>query len=218
MFRFAILTSLFCCTINLLPTAPAAAQQPAVEPGRIDVGISRVHAHVGARGLGHEHAVEGKVALGVIRLGVARDAGQIVFDMNSFVCDTAEARRYFGVQGTTDVDTRRQTRDNMIGPSVLDVAKFPTATFTIQSSLPVAKLQPTDPDMFDLSGEFTMHGVKRPLAIRVVSEGAPGVLRLRGGFTIKQTDFGITPFSKALGAVGVANEVKIYGDISIAAP
>jgi hypothetical protein len=39
---------------------------------------------------------------------------------------------------------------------------------------------------------------------------------LRGNFTILQSDFGITPYKAALGAVGVADELKIWGDIWIA--
>ncbi len=45
-----------------------------------------------------------------------------------------------------------------------------------------------------------------------------GLVRLRGHFTIKQTDFGIHPYSKLGGAVAVADEVKIAGDIWLSPP
>jgi hypothetical protein len=45
---------------------------------------------------------------------------------------------------------------------------------------------------------------------------ASAVLNVRGNFTIKQTSFGITPYSKAFGAIGVADELKIYGDLFVA--
>jgi len=41
-------------------------------------------------------------------------------------------------------------------------------------------------------------------------------LHIRGNFTILQTDYGITPYSKAFGAIGVANPLRIYGDLYVA--
>lgn len=205
-----------CAGVVGLSVTYAFAQQPALQPGQVDLQQSKAYAHVAARGLGHEHGVEGRVASGTVRLGVAQNAGEFVFDMKSFVCDTADSRQYVGVQGTTGDSTQQQVTANMIGAAVLDVAKFPTARYVIHSSLPVAKQQPTDPDRYELSGDFTFHGVTRPLTIRVVAEPAQGSVRLRGEFSVKQKDFGITPFSKAFGAIGVANEVKIWGDLLIA--
>ncbi|MCE9605509.1 MAG: YceI family protein [Planctomycetia bacterium] len=201
----------------VLSAASSFAQQSALQPGQVDVQRSKAYAFVAARGLGHEHGVEGRVASGTIRLGVAQQAGELTFDLKSFVCDTADSRGYVGVKGTTDESTQQQTTANMISAAVLDVAKFPTATYLIRSSLPLAKQQPNDPDRFELSGDFTLHGVTRPLSIRVIAEPAPGLIRLRGHFSVKQRDFGMTPFSKAFGAIGVADEVKIWGDVSIAA-
>ncbi|MCE9604722.1 MAG: YceI family protein [Planctomycetia bacterium] len=193
------------------------AQQPALQPGQVDPQRSKAYAHVAARGLGHEHGVEGRVASGTIRLGVAQQAGEFTFDMKSFVCDTAESRQYVGIKGTTDDSTQQQTTANMISAAVLDVGKFPTAQYVIRSSLLLAKQQAADPDWYELAGDFTLHGVTRPLTIRVVAEPAPGGTRLRGQFSVKQKDFGMTPFSKAFGAIGVADEVKVWGDLTIAA-
>jgi hypothetical protein len=41
-------------------------------------------------------------------------------------------------------------------------------------------------------------------------------MRLQGSFSILQSDYGITPFSKALGAVGVADRLTISGDLRVA--
>jgi hypothetical protein len=40
---------------------------------------------------------------------------------------------------------------------------------------------------------------------------------LRGKCSIRQTDFGITPYSTGLGVIGVADELVIHADIWIAA-
>ena len=47
--------------------------------------------------------------------------------------------------------------------------------------------------LYDLSGAFTLKGVSRPLVVPVEVEAVAGLLRLRGGFAIRQTDFGMTP-------------------------
>ena len=43
-----------------------------------------------------------------------------------------------------------------------------------------------------------------------------GYVHLRGSFSIAQTDYGITPFRKVLGAVGVADRLTIWGDLWVA--
>lgn len=104
----------------------AAAQAPA-PPGGIDIATSRVYVFVGKTGLGHDHAVIGRLSAGHLRLDAPERAGQLVFDMTSFRADTAEARKALGLRGETDAKTQQQVNDNMLGPDVLDVARHPTA-------------------------------------------------------------------------------------------
>ena len=40
-----------------------------------------------------------------------------------------------------------------------------------------------------------------------------GRVRLQGDFEIKQSDYGIKPYSAFFGAVAVTDELKIYGDL-----
>ena len=49
-------------------------------------------------------------------------------------------------------------------------------------------------------------------------EHKDGRIRVLGSFTIKQTDFGIKPYSKAFGTIGVADELTIYGDVILNKP
>ena len=56
----------------------------------------------------------------------------------------------------------------------------------------------------ELKGEFTLHGKTRPLTLYAELSQKEGQWNLRGDFAIRQTDFGITPYSAALGTVGVA--------------
>lgn len=196
------------------PAARGAAA-PKLTAGQVDLERSRTYVHVGASGFGHEHGVEGRLLAGTLRLGAEQDAGHLVFDMRSFACDTPAARKMLGLQGSVSESNQQQTTANMTGSEVLDVARFPTATFTIRSSRAFPKKQPTDPQWYQLEGDFTLHSVKRPLKLNALAEPAEGGLRLRGQFTILQTNFGIKPFSRALGAVGVADELKIRGELWI---
>jgi polyisoprenoid-binding protein YceI len=196
-----------------LPGAPAAP--PA--PGEVDLDGSRVYVFVGKTGLGHDHAIVGRLVSGGVILDAAQNAGQLVFDMPSFLADTPEARKVLGLVGETDASTRKQTTENMLGPEVLDVARHPTATFDIDSALRSRRPGNGTKPIVDLVGTFTLHGVARKVVIPVEVGSGGRVLRLVGSFRIKQTEFGIKPYKKLGGVVGVADELVIHGDLRIAA-
>lgn len=200
-----------------VPPAAPAAQAPLPTPGEVDTDGSRIYVFVGKTGLGHDHGIVGRLVSGRVILDAPQNAGQLVFDMPSFLADTPEARKALGLAGETDASTRKQTTENMLGPDVLDVAHHPTATFDIESALrprrPVNGAKPT----VDLVGTFTLHGVTRKVVIPAEVGAAGRVLRLVGSFRIKQTDFGMKPYKKFGGVVGVADELVIHGDIRIAA-
>lgn len=209
----------------------ASAQQPAakatgqkqeqtetkkLQPGDVELESSRVYCFVGKTGFGHEHAIEGKLSSGSMRLDASDKAGKLEFDLRSFQADTQQARNYIGLAGATDAGTIRKVQANMLGPEVLDTARFPTATFDIKSARKhQSKQPPAKGQEYLVEGEFTLHGVKRPLKFVAVGESQDGWIHLRGSFGIRQTDFGIRPFTAALGAVGITNELSIYGDLWI---
>jgi polyisoprenoid-binding protein YceI len=185
-------------------------------PGAIDTVASRAYVHVGKTGFGHEHAVAGYLKEGVIHLGAAQNAGTVVFDMRRFAADTTEARRYIGLEGTTSASTQQQVNENMLGQDVLNVTMYPTATFRVQSALPLQGTSAGGHRQYRLSGQFTLHGTTRPLVVDAEAIDTGASVRLRGAFAISQTQFGITPYSKAFGAIGVADKLTIYGEIYVA--
>jgi polyisoprenoid-binding protein YceI len=200
---------------DVLPTSGVATTQSA--PGEVDLNRSHVYVFVGKTGFGHEHGVVGRLKAGSIRLGASSNAGQLEFDLTSFVADTQDARRYVGLAGETDASTQEQVTANMLGKYVLDTQQYATATFTINSVVPLSGNAPNGARHYQLDGQFRLHGTTRPLRILAQAKSESGTVRLRGGFTLLQTDYGIKPFSKALGAVGVTDKLKIYGDILIVA-
>jgi len=115
-------------------TPKAAAGLASLTPGDVNLKASRVYVYVGKTGLGHGHAVAGALKNGSLQLGATDNAGQLVFDMTTIQADSDAARRYLGLGGSTDAGTRQQVDANMLGPAVLNVANFRTATSVVASA------------------------------------------------------------------------------------
>lgn len=195
------------------PASTPAAQTPIF----VDTEASRAYVKVGKTGFGHEHGAVGKLKRGFLRLGAANEAGLLEFDMASFVADTKEARQAVGLSGETDASTAKQVNENMRGPQVLDVEHHPTATFLVKSAR-APKGQPTGPRVqYTLEGDFTLHGVTRPMQLTAEAQVTDQGWRVKTRFTILQTAFGITPYTRAFGAVGVADRLEILGDVLLVA-
>ncbi len=195
---------------------PAAVNKAALAVGDIDTALSRIYVHVDKTGFGHEHGVEAKFKSGRLQLGAMQNAGELVIDMSTFNADTDDARRYVGLDGSTDAGTRKEVNANMLGPDVLDVQRFPTATFKVNSIQAVKAKRPNAPQQIQLAGDFTLHGTTNKLTVIADTAKANGYVRIYGNFSILQSDYGIKPFSKALGAVGVADRLTIYGELWVA--
>ena len=187
-----------------------------LEPHQISVQKSRVYIFVDKTGLGHPHGVEGRLKRGSLTLGAVEDAGELIFDMTSFDADTDAARRYVGLSGSSDASTRRQVNDNMKNTAILNVGQFPTATFAIKSAKLLEKKSRTGAPLYELIGEFTLRGKTRSIKLEAEAEQKDNMMHVRGRFAILQTQYGMTPFRKALGAVGVADQLLIHGDLWIA--
>lgn len=230
MSRTRMMSAGWSLAVALVITVPVLAQQQVLkntnaqqqeappqkkwQSGDVELQNSRVYCFVGKTGFGHEHAIEGMLNSGSIRLGASDKCGKLEFDLRSFQADTQQARNYIGLAGTTDAGTIRKVQANMLGPEVLDTARFPTATFDIKSARKhQSKQPPAKGQEYLIDGEFTLHGVKRALKFIAIGEMQDGWVHLRGNFGIRQTDFGIRPFTAALGTVGITNELSIYGDL-----
>jgi polyisoprenoid-binding protein YceI len=83
-----------------------------------------------------------------------------------------------------------------------------TATFTSARVIPAAGAAVGGA----VEGSLTLHGRTQPLRLQV-SGPTPG--RFRGGATIRQTDFGITPYSGFFGALKLKNELTIEFEVTL---
>ncbi len=222
---FVVAAALFTVTLTFwmdVETAAGQSRKSAKEsktplkPGDVDLGQSRAYVLVGKTGFGHDHGVVGRLKSGSVHLDRAKNVGQVVFDMRTFTADTPEARRYVGLSGSTSASTRDAVNKNMLGKDVLNVAGYPTATFDIATSALMKNKSRSGNPKYKLAGKFTLHGTTRPLTIEAEAIKKNGRIRLRAAFYAIQTQYGITPYSKAFGAVGVADRLTIYGEIYVA--
>lgn len=196
--------------------ASAAEPQPKpLAPGDVDAKNSRVYIRVDKTGFGHVHGVVGMLRSGHVALDADQRAGQLVFDATSFLADVAYAREYLAIEGEIAADTQREVTANMLGAEVLDVKQFPTATFDVVSTRKTPQPSRQGLPVYEFVGEFTLHGVKRPLTFQAEVENRGQFLRIRGQFPLRQSEYGIKPLRKALGAVGVADELTVHGDILV---
>jgi polyisoprenoid-binding protein YceI len=180
----------------------------------VDVAASRVYVKVGsATRIGHPHGVEGKLKSGSIHLGAG---GKLVFDMTSFKTDTQEARKKVGLEkkkiSTNEV---KKVQKTMLSADVLDVEKFPTATCNIISIKPADRQEAGNPGTYQVNGRLSLHGAEQPLVFKAKLERGDkkGTFELSGSFTIKQTAYGIKPYSAAGGLVKVADDLEITGEL-----
>ena len=97
------------------------------------------------------------------------------------------------------------------GPEVLDAKTYPTLSFaskrfTVKSRSP-QRLEGT------LVGTLTLRGQSREVSLPLSAELRENELRARGTARFKQSDFGIRPLHKALGAIQVKDEVELRFDV-----
>lgn len=100
--------------------------------------------------------------------------------------------------------------DELMGPMFFDVAKFPTIRFNSTS------VKPTGPATADVTGDFTLHGVTKPVTLAVTFNGGWAANAYDGnrvGFSakgvLKRADFGISNGIPAPGTtMGVSDAVE----------
>jgi polyisoprenoid-binding protein YceI len=96
------------------------------------------------------------------------------------------------------------------GPEVLDAQRYPEIRFHGESASARAE---GDDLQGVLHGALSLHGTTRPLDVPFhVRAEAPGY-RVSGSVRFRQTDFGMTPISKARGSIGVDDEIQVEFDL-----
>ena len=98
---------------------------------------------------------------------------------------------------------RAEVQARMLGPEVLDTARFPSIAFASSA------ITPAGTDRWTVAGRLTIHGQSHDVTFAATRANG----RYRGSVAVKQRDFGITPISIAGGSVKVKDEIKVEFDI-----
>ena len=95
---------------------------------------------------------------------------------------------------------------------VIESAKHQKITF---KSVSVGDVKQTGNDAYSfvVNGDLTLSGVTKRIAVPVAVTITPQQLRAAGKYTLKQTDYGIKPYSAAGGTIKVKNEVVVNFNI-----
>ncbi len=178
--------------LGSLAPATAAEQRP------IDAAHSRVFVRVYKTGLfaplAHDHRIEAPIASGSVELG--EHAGvELKF----------KTRNLRVLDPEVPADTRQEIQESMLGPKVLDAARYPEILFVSKRVASAGR------GGWHVDGNLTLHGQTRPVSLEVNETG--GVYE--GSVEIQQSDFGITPLRIAGGTVKVKDAVKIRFEIRL---
>ncbi len=189
---------------------PAAVDVSGAIRYRVDSAASELHILVFRGGpmarLGHNHVVSSKDVGGTLWLhnDLAHSRIELTLPVTTLLVDDSQARAAEGEEFALEVprEAREATRRNLLREEVLDGERYPTI------SLRSIRIGGTH-DRPELSLRITLKGVERdvPVSATVRDEGAR--LTAVGEFAINQSDFGMTPFSVALGAVQVQDRLRI---------
>lgn len=154
-------------------------------------------------GLAHDHKIGVKTFTGRVAVPEAgASGGSLELDVTA--------------QSLTVLDEKPSEEDkkkiyNSMHNEVLESAKHPKISFT---SVSVSDLKQTaDGYSLTLNGDLTLHGVTKRIAVTVTVTITPQQLRAEGKYTLRQTDFGIKPYSAAGGTIKVKNEVVVHFNI-----
>lgn len=189
----------------LLPAAVAAEPRVyTVQPGDSFVE-ARVKSSGLAAALAHDHVVRGADLTGEIRYDPQAASAlslQVTVKTPSLEIDDPRLRHRRGLEAI-DADDRAEIRKNMRSADQLAVSRHPTARFRS------TKVWRVRDGRYRVSGELTVRGETREVSLPVDVKITDARFEGEGTLSVEQSDFGIEPYSAALGAVKTRDRVTL---------
>ncbi|MEJ2131434.1 MAG: YceI family protein [Gammaproteobacteria bacterium] len=176
-----------------------------VDPARSDA-LLYVYREGTLAGFGHNHVIRVGDLVGLMHMSedLSSARADLAFSAAALEVDPPEARRSAGpdfATALTETDVRK-TRENMLGPRVLDAANHPFVTLRVH-------LSERRGNTLHYLASITLKGVTHTYeGVAELSEGDDW-LELTGTLSVSQGDFGMVPFSLLGGALRVRDEVEL---------
>jgi hypothetical protein len=166
--------------------------------------------------LGHNHVVSAPQFTGFFHLpssGAGNGRFDLVFRLDQLEIDNAAYRSILGAAFATAVSPAdvEGTRKHLLGADCLQADRFP---FVRIRSLQIAGEAPK----FAARIQVELHGQQREMWVPLDVEGLPDRLSVSGSFVLRQTDFGVRPYSLLGGLLAVQDEVVIDFKLAADAP
>jgi polyisoprenoid-binding protein YceI len=207
-----------CPTTSVRPPETSGAALPVVGAPdlkgatiyTVDSSASDVQIHVFRGGtlarLGHNHVMTSKHVSGRVWThgAVERSGFELQFPVAQLIVDDPKARAAAGSEfpGEIPEGDRDGTRKNMLRAEVLDAEAHPAIKLqSVRVSGSAGRLQ--------ITTRITIKGNARDVVVPASVAMQGGQLRASGEFDIRQTDFGIKPFSIGLGALEVQDRLHV---------
>jgi len=188
---------------------PAGARILEIDPDRSVVTMLVRRAGPLAR-LGHNHVITSAQESGRAWLGpeLQQSGFEIRLPIRAFVVDEPVARLAAGAEfpGELPAEAREGTYRNMLRPEVLDGERHPEVVLRA-SRISGTWQQPL------VVVQVTLRGTTRDIEVPVELQRDPQSMLALGTLQIRQSDFGIAPFSVGGGAIQVADEVDVRFEI-----
>ncbi|MCM2313420.1 MAG: YceI family protein [Steroidobacteraceae bacterium] len=203
------------------PAAPPVAGAPVLRPApegaqvlAVDAGGSVITLRVYRAGrlakLGHNHVITSGTEAGHVWSNgeLAGSGFEVRIPVAALVIDDPTARAEAGLEfpGELPEAAREGTRRNMLRPEVLDGERHPEIVVRADS-LHGTWEQPV------VAARVTIKDRVRTIEVPLTVLREPGAITASGTFRIRQSDFGITPFSVGGGALQVADEIDVSFEI-----
>ncbi|MFN3198647.1 MAG: YceI family protein [Bradymonadia bacterium] len=206
-----MLRSLGACAMALLGllatpvTATGAPKTYQIQPGQSRVDIQVFKDGV-ADGFAHNHVIRGTDVTGTVTYD-PDDVAQCSFDATlkttTLKADLASARKRYKLEGTLDKDDREEVEENMKAEDQLHVSKYPTVRM---KSVKVSKAG----ERYLIIADTTLKGETRRTVLRGQVSVNGDTLTGTGKMKVKQSAFGMEPYSAFLGAVENKDELIIH--------
>ncbi|MBI5115070.1 YceI family protein [Candidatus Poribacteria bacterium] len=188
---------------------PAMAAQYVIDPAKSELVVRLFRGGVAAA-FAHNHVIRATDFSG----GTSFDpefpsatSMSVETRADSLQVDEPAVRQKYGLTEVVSDKDRKKIQATMESAEQLDVARFPKMKF--QST----KVEKESDGKYIVSGELTIHGVKRSVSFPVTVSDKGEELRGQASLRFKQSDFGIKPFSIMLGAVRNEDEAILYMDV-----